>query len=69
MAAHTIIIDDKTVKTKSLIALIREMAKTDKHIIVDPEKIPNPTTRKAINDGRKGKVTRIKDVDSFFNGI
>jgi adenine C2-methylase RlmN of 23S rRNA A2503 and tRNA A37 len=36
MATHTVIINDKTAKAKHLIALIKEIAKDDQYIEIDP---------------------------------
>ena len=67
MATHTIIIDDKTVKTKSLLALLKEMAKNDKNIKVDP--IPNRQTPKAIDDAQNGNTFKALSSTDLFEQL
>ena len=67
MATHTIIIDDKTVKTKSLLALLKEMAKNDKNIKVDP--IPNRQTPKAIDDAQNGTTFKALSSTDLFEQL
>ena len=38
MSLHTIIINDRTNKTKHLLDLIKVMAKNEKNILIDPAK-------------------------------
>ncbi|MGV8829819.1 MAG: hypothetical protein ACWA6U_16040 [Breznakibacter sp.] len=67
MATHTIIIDDKTVKTKSLLPLLKEMAKNDKNIKVDP--IPNRQTPKAIDDAQNGNTFKALSSTDLFEQL
>ena len=64
MATHTIIINDKTNKTKHLLGLIKEMAKSEKYIEIDPAKKPNAETVEAIED-----IESAKNSDSQFRGV
>lgn len=68
MATFTITISDKTNKTKYLLGLIKEIAKTDnKYISI--ENTPNAETLKAIEDSKKGNVTKTKNKKDFFNEL
>lgn len=67
MATHTIIIDNKSDKTKYLLGLIKEMAKEEEHIVIDPS--PNKETKNAISEARKGKVSKAKDADDLFEQL
>ncbi len=66
MATHTIIINDSTNKTKHLLGLIIEMAKSEKNIEVDPAKNPNRETLEAIKDAEIGNVFRAKNTEDLF---
>ncbi len=67
MAKYTITINDRTNKTKYLLGLIREMAKTEKYIEVANQ--PNKETQKAMEDSLNGKVTQTKSKRDFFNKL
>lgn len=67
MATHTIIINDKTNKTNFLLGLIKEIAKNEKYIIIDP--IPNKETKKAVEDVRKGKLFSVKNSKDLFEQL
>jgi hypothetical protein len=65
MATYTITISDKTNKTKHLLGLIKEMAKTENgNIIV--EHAPNAETLKALADSKSGKVIKANSKEDFF---
>jgi len=66
MATHTILINDSTNKTKHLLGLIKEMARSEKNIEVDPAKSPNQETLEAIKDVENGNVFRAKDTEDLF---
>lgn len=66
MSIHTIIINDKTNKTKHLLDLIKEMAKSEKNIKIDPAKNPNYETLEAIEEVENGKVFRASDTEDLF---
>jgi hypothetical protein len=65
MATYTITINDRTNKTKHLLGLIKEIAKTEtKYISV--EHSPNAETIKALEDAKLGRVTKTKGKKDFF---
>jgi len=65
MATYTITISDRSNKTKHLLGLIKEIAKTEKeHIIV--EYAPNSETKKALSDSKSGKVIQTHSKADFF---
>jgi hypothetical protein len=68
MATYTITINDKTNKTKHLLGLIREMAKTEKKYI-SVEHSPNAETEKALEDAKKGRVTKTTGKKDFFSKL
>jgi hypothetical protein len=61
MATHTILINDSTNKTKHLLGLIKEMAKSERNIEVDPAKNPYQETLEAIRAVENGNVFRAMD--------
>ncbi|HNW50643.1 MAG TPA: hypothetical protein PKH79_06140 [Prolixibacteraceae bacterium] len=65
MATYTITINDRNNKTKHLVGLIKEMAKTEKEYI-SIESAPNNETIKALEDSKSGKVVKAKNKDDFF---
>jgi len=65
MATYTITISDRTNKTKHLLGLIKEIAKTEKDYI-SIGFTPNPETVKALEDSSSGRVTKTKTKDEFF---
>jgi hypothetical protein len=68
MATFIITINDRTNKTKKLLDLILELAKTEtKYITVEHK--PNAETIKALEDSQNGRVTRTKDKKDFFNKL
>jgi hypothetical protein len=69
MATHTIIINDRSNKTKHLLGLIREMAKGEKNIEIDPIPYPNKVTLKAIADIENKKTHKAKDVSDLFEKL
>lgn len=68
MATFTITISDKTNKTKYLLGLIRELAKTEKKYIT-VENTPNAETIKALEDSKNGVVTKAKNKNDFLNKL
>ncbi len=64
MDTVTVKINPNTVRGKHLIVLLHDMAKDGNDIVF--EKIPNPVTRKAIQDIEAGKVTKVKNCHSFI---
>ena len=67
MAKYTITINDRTNKTKYLLGLIKEMAKTEKYIEISHK--PNEETVKAMEDSLTGKVTRTGSKRDFFDKL
>ena len=68
MATHTILINDKSNKTKYLLGLIKEMSKSEKNIIVDPTNF-NKESLKAISDVESGKVYKASNVTDLFKKL
>ena len=62
----TIIIDERTEKGKSLLKFL-EQFNNEGFIIID--KKPNRATIRAIEDSKKGKVTKTNDVKDLMNKI
>ncbi len=69
MATHTVIINNTTAKTKHLLGLIRELAKSEENIKMDPSLKPNTDTLQAIEDARKGKLHKARSVKELFESI
>lgn len=62
MATYTITINERTNAGRSLVAYLRSLS-----LIKDDK--PNPTTIKAINELKTGKVTRCKSFDEYLNVV
>jgi hypothetical protein len=69
MTTLKLTLNENTGKGKQLLALISEMAKNDDSIYIENINEPNNKTIKAMKDAEAGKVTKIKDVNEFFNSI
>jgi|WetSurMetagenome_2_1015567.scaffolds.fasta_scaffold578023_1 hypothetical protein len=69
MTTIKLTINSKTGKGEYLLALIKEMAKSDKDILVEDMEEPNTETKKAMNDAQKGKVSMVRSVDELFDSI
>lgn len=54
---------------KHLLALIRDIAKSDKNILVEELDEPNIETQKAMKDAENGRVTMIQNIDELFDAI
>jgi hypothetical protein len=68
MAKYTITISDRTNKTRHLLGLIKEIAKTEsKYITIEHE--PNVTTLKAMNDAREGRINKTRNKQDFFSKL
>lgn len=65
MATYTITISDRTIKTKHLLGLIKEMAKTENEYIII-EHTPNTETLKALEDSKSGQVVKTKSKEDFY---
>ena len=62
----TIIIDERTEKGKSL---LRFLEKFNNEGFIKIDKKPNRATVRAIEDSRKGKVTKTNDVKDLMNKL
>lgn len=62
-------INEKTGKGKHLLALIKEIAKSDENILIENLNQPNREAKKAMKDTASGRVTMIKTVDELFGSI
>jgi hypothetical protein len=69
MTTIKLTINSKTGKGEHLLALIKEMAKSDKDILVEDMEEPNIETQKSMNDAQKGKVSMVSSVDELFDSI
>jgi len=69
MTTIKLTINENAGSGKHLLALIKEMAKLDNHIVVEDLHEPNRETLKAIKDIESGNVTMAKTVDELFNSI
>ncbi|MCF8371851.1 MAG: hypothetical protein K9H64_09525 [Bacteroidales bacterium] len=68
MATYTITIKDRTNKTKYLLGLIKELAKTEKkYITVDHA--PNDETIEALEDSKTGRVIKSESKKDFFSKL
>lgn len=65
MATYTITIKDRTNKTKHLLGLIKEIAKTERDYI-SIDNTPNDETLKAMQDTKEGRVTKANNKKDFF---
>lgn len=65
MATYTITISDRSNKTKYLLGLIKEIAKTENEYII-VEHAPNTETLKALEDSKSGKVIKAHNKEDFF---
>lgn len=62
----TIIINERTEKGKSLLNFL-EKFNGEEFIVID--KKPNRETKRAIEDSKKGKVTKTKDVSDLMKKL
>ena len=69
MTTIKLTINEKTGKGKHLLALLKEIAKTDKDILIENVNEPNFETIKAMKEAEAGNVTMIESVDELFNSI
>ena len=69
MTTVKLTINENTGSGKSLLALIKEIAKLDNDIIVEDLHEPNRVTLKAMKDIDSGQVTMVTSVDELFNSI
>ena len=69
MTTRKLTINEKTGKGKHLLALDREIAKSDETILIENLNQPNRETRKAMKDTSSGKVIMVNIVDELFDSI
>ena len=69
MTTIKLTINEKTGKGKHLLALIKEIAKSDDNIHIEKLKEPNRETIMAMNDTSAGRVTLVKTIDELFDSI
>lgn len=62
----TVTINERTTKGKSLLEFLR---KFEGESFIQIEKEPNNETKKAINDAKKGKVTKAKNVADLMDKL
>ena len=67
MSTVTIRITARTKKARYLLGLIEELSKSDKGIEVYDSDMPNAKTLKALDDAKKGRVSKVKSVDELFD--
>jgi hypothetical protein len=69
MTTIKLTINERTGKGKHLLALIKELAKSDNDICIERLNQPNPKTIKAMKDVEAGLVTMVDSIDELFNSI
>ena len=69
MTTIKLTINERTGKGKHLLALLKELAKSDKDILIDNLNYPNRETLKAMEEAEVGLVTMVDSVDELFNSI
>lgn len=69
MTTIKLTVNEKSSKGKHLLALLREMAKSDKDILVEKVNEPNRETINAMKAAEAGHVTMVKSVDELFDSI
>ena len=69
MTTIKLTINERTGKGKHLLALLKEIAKSDKDIVIEKFNEPNRETLKAMKEAEAGQVTMVESVDELFNSI
>ncbi len=69
MTTIKLTINERTSKGKHLLALLKELAKSDTDIIIENENEPNSETLKAMKEAETGRVTMVDSVDELFDSI
>ena len=69
MTTIKLTVNERTGKGKHLLALIKEIAKSDKDILIENVYEPNRETLKAIKEAEAGLVTMVASVDELFDSI
>jgi hypothetical protein len=69
MTTIKLTINERTGKGKHLLDLLKELAKTDKDILIENWNFPNRETLKAMEEAESGIVKMVDSVDELFNSI
>lgn len=69
MTTIKLTVNEKNSKGKHLLALLREMAKSDKDMLVKKVNEPNAETIIAKKETEAGHVTKVDNVDELFDSI
>ena len=69
MTTIKLTVNERTGKGKHLLALLKEIAKSDKDILIEKVNEPNRETLKAMKEAEAGQVTMVESVDELFNSI
>ena len=69
MTTIKLTVNENTGKGKHLLALIKELAKSDKDILIENFNDPNRETLKAMKEAEAGLVTMVDNIDELFNSI
>jgi hypothetical protein len=69
MTTIKLTINEKTGKGKHLLALLKEIAKSDDNILIENVIEPNRETKMAMKDTAAGRVTMVKTIDELFDSI
>ncbi len=69
MTTIKLIINEKTGKGKHLLALIKEIAKSDKDIRIEDIYEPNKETVKAMKEAEAGNILMVNNIDELFDSI
>lgn len=67
MSSYTIHINDKSTKAQTFINFLRDYVKDN--VFIEIEELPNETTRKAIEEARRGKLHKVESVKHLFDSI
>ena len=69
MTTIKLTVNERTGKGKHLLALLKEIAKSDKDILIEKVNEPNRETLKAMKEAEAGHVTMVDSIDELFNSI
>ena len=69
MTTIKLTINEKTGTGKHLLALLKEIAKSDENILIENLNEPNFETKMAMNETSSGRVTIVNSVDELFDSI
>ena len=69
MTTIKLTVNERTGKGKHLLALLKEIAKSDKDILIEKVNEPNRETLKAMKEAEAGHATMVDSIDDLFNSI